>query len=323
MAADRKTKLEAYKLYTEGMTMAAIARELNLPPSTVRSWKSRDRWDDPDYLHRLHDDMADEVKGEPKGTTANKAKAEKQASKRGQRKNSQKDWNWKAAQKDEEAAARRALKPLLDNEKLTEQQKLFCIYFIKSFNAVASYQRAYGCNYSTAQVNGHRLLQHTDVRLEIARLKRERAMAAYLSPEDIIERMMAIAFGDIGDFVDFGNRWEPYIIRGKPVIIEDRDGLPVVSGRDINYMTLRDSANVDTSLISEIKQGKDGTSIKMHDRIRALEWLGEHMGLLTVEQRKRMNLIDARTKLLEAETEARETLDVEDLEALDHEIFKE
>lgn len=341
MAIDRKTKLEAYKLYMTGMPMAEIARTLGLAPTTVRSWKSREKWDDPDYLHRLHEDTAAKIKTgkkkkkrkEPAEETddedaaireaeakAAEAMAES-AAQRGQRQKKQSDWNWTAAQKDEESAARRALKPLMANDKLNDQQKLFCIYFIKSFNAVASYQRAYGCSYNAALVNGHRLLHQRDVKREIDRLKNERAMAAYLSPEDIIERMLAIAFGDIGDFVDFGKRWEPYVVRGKPVIIEGSDGQPIVSGRDVNYMELKDSTDVDTSLIAEIKQGRDGTSIKLHDRIRALEWLGEHLGLLTPEQRKRMNLVEARTRLLEVETEARETLDVEDLEAIDDEIF--
>ncbi|TNK90947.1 terminase small subunit [Fructilactobacillus sanfranciscensis] len=42
---------------------------------------------------------------------------------------------------------------------MTETQKLFCVYYIQSYNATQSYLRAYHCKRSTANVEGSRLLK--------------------------------------------------------------------------------------------------------------------------------------------------------------------
>jgi len=36
---------------------------------------------------------------------------------------------------------------------------------------------------------------------------------------------------------------------------------------------------VDGTLIQEVKQGKDGASVKLMDRMKALELLGKHLGM--------------------------------------------
>ena len=48
----------------------------------------------------------------------------------------------------------------LNNEELTEKQRLFCLYYVRWFNATKAYQKAYGCDYTTAMVNGCKLLSN-------------------------------------------------------------------------------------------------------------------------------------------------------------------
>ena len=52
---------------------------------------------------------------------------------------------------------------------------------------------------------------------------------------------------------------------------------------------------VDGTIITEVKQGKDGASIKLADRMKALEWIADHMELATPEQRARIDHIKAQT----------------------------
>ena len=52
---------------------------------------------------------------------------------------------------------------------------------------------------------------------------------------------------------------------------------------------------VDGTIITEVKQGRDGASIKLADRMKALEWLADHMDLATPEQRARIDHIQAQT----------------------------
>src|SRR4051812_11834543 len=47
---------------------------------------------------------------------------------------------------------------VIDNDSLNDKQKMFCLYYIKYFNATKAYQKAYECDYFTANANGSRLL---------------------------------------------------------------------------------------------------------------------------------------------------------------------
>ena len=257
---------KAYELFKSGMSLAEIAIELEVSAGTVRSWKSRYKWD-----------------GDP-GTqrTAKRRSAKK-----------------KEAQHDateEKKAVENMLQPLFDNKNLTDQQKLFCLYFVKSFNAAQSYMKAYpGVAYSTAQPRGSRLLGNPKIRLEIERLKKERMTQQYLEAPDIFQKYMDIAFSDIGDYFVWGREWQPYLDKGKPVVIQGLDGQPTISGRDVNVVKLREADSVDTSLVTEIKHGKDSFSIKLLDKQKALDWLAEHIGMATDEQKARIELIKTQT----------------------------
>lgn len=63
----------------------------------------------------------------------------------------------------------------LENEELTDKQRLFCLYYSKSFNATRAYQKAYECDYQTSMVNGPRLLGNARVKDEIIDRKAIRA----------------------------------------------------------------------------------------------------------------------------------------------------
>ena len=53
---------------------------------------------------------------------------------------------------------------------------------------------------------------------------------------------------------------------------------------------------MDGTLIAEVKQGKDGASVKLMDRMKALNWLAEHMDLATEEQRARIEKLKLEIK---------------------------
>ena len=45
---------------------------------------------------------------------------------------------------------------------------------------------------------------------------------------------------------------------------------------DANTVKLNESSNVDTQLIREVKQGRDGISVKLEDRQKAIDWLSKY-----------------------------------------------
>lgn len=169
MARSPNKKAEkARELYKGGMKLVEIASQLDVPAGTVRRWKSTYHWDGEQQSER----------------------SEKQ-SERSERKKSV-----------AEMAVADEVKQVVQNTDMTDKQQLFCIHYIRCFNATKAYQKAYGCDYATALVNGSRLLGNTRIKEEILRLKQARLNREFLSEADVFQKYMDIAFADMNDFVE-------------------------------------------------------------------------------------------------------------------------
>ena len=136
-----------------------------------------------------------------------------------------------------------------------------------------------------ANAEGYKLLVNPRVKAEIQRLKQNRLNREMLSTEDIFQKYIDIAFADVTDFTDFGN-----------VGINTENGPMTVS-----YVNLKDSGEVDGTLINEISKGKDGVKVKLPDREKALRWLAEHMNMGTAEQQEKVKLLQAQRRKLEVD----------------------
>ncbi|WP_145652723.1 terminase small subunit, partial [Bacillus paralicheniformis] len=73
--------------------------------------------------------------------------------------------------------------PIIESDDLTEKQKMFCLYYIKYFNATKAYQKAYGCSYLSAKTEGHKTLAKPYVKKEIERLKAEQQQGVFLDAQ--------------------------------------------------------------------------------------------------------------------------------------------
>ncbi len=179
---------------------------------------------------------------------------------------------------------------------LTEKQRLFILYYAKNFNATRAYQKAYGCSYAAAMVNGSNMLRNPKIREEIARIKREQCAKALLAPDDVFQKYLEIAFADVTDFVEFSREEVPVMAMYGPVTVKDPDtGEKVPLTRTVNVVRTRSSGEVDGTLLTEVSQGKDGFKVKLADRMKALQWLSDHMDLATEEQRARIAKLRAET----------------------------
>ena len=247
---------KAKELYDGGMKLVEIASQLNVPAGTVRRWKSTYQWD-----------------GEQKSERSDKKKANVR---------NEKDFS-KENVADE-------VKEVLKNTELTDKQRLFCIYYIRCFNATKAYKKAYGADYATAVVNGSRLLGNAKVKSEILRLKQERLNREFLSESDIFQKYMDIAFADITDFTEFGN--------DEVEIILDNGERKNIT---VSHVNIKNSDEVDGTIISEISKGKDGVKVKLADRMKALQWLTDHMDLATEKQRAEIALLRAKVETDEEE----------------------
>ena len=232
----------AEKDYMLGMKYKDIAEKYNVSINTVKSWKQRYNWS----REGVHTN---------KNSVHTKSNTETK--------------NIKPVVKEVES--------VLKNSELNDKQRLFCLYYVKSFNATKSYQKAYGVDYTTAASIAYRLLENDGVKEEIYRLKKSKLNQAFLEPSDIFQKYMDIAFADITDYISF---------RQEDVIVGfDKEGNPVK--RKMNVVDLNNSNEVDGSILTEVSEGKDGVKIKLADKMKALQWLSNHMNMATEEQRLR------------------------------------
>lgn len=209
------------------------------------------------------------------------------------------------------------VKRVMENPDLTDKQRLFCLHYVRCFNATKAYQKAYGCSYETAAAIGYRLLENVGVREEINRLKQNRMNRELLDEHDIFQKYMDIAFADITDFVEFGQEQVQVMAMYGPVEVKDPEtGEKRPLMKTVNTVRFRDHSEVDGTLISEVKQGRDGASIKLADRMKALQWLADHMDLATEEQRARIAQIKAQTDKITGNNE-----EIEDLSDVDGDIY--
>ena len=243
---------EAKRMYLDSkgkMLLKDIAKAVGKQDTQIRRWKSLDHWDE-------------ELKG---NVTIPKDNVTKQ--------NNGIEKPPKTELLPEEIET-------LNNEELTEKQRLFCLYYVRWFNATKAYRKAYDCDYTTAMTNGSMLLRNTKIQEHIQAIKDAKIKQAMYTAEDFFQKMMDIAYSDATDFLSFGRR------------INEETGL------EYNYVDFLDSSEVDGTLIQEVKQGKDGCSIKLVRKEFALKWLDKHYSEATDLQKAQLEQLRAQTDKL-------------------------
>lgn len=262
---NRDRAFEIYKKHNGEIDLVDIASQLNISSGTIRGWKSKDRWEE-----------------KMNGTFRKNMERSKQKN------NSQ------------SKAGVEEVKQVIANPELTDKQRLFCIYYVRCFNATKAYQKAYQCSYETAMVNGSMLLRNAKIKSEINSLKQNRLNREFLSEEDVFQKYMDIAFADITDYVLFGTEEVPVMSMYGPVEIKNpKTGEKEILKQTTNVVRFKDSTEIDGTILSEVKQGRDGASIKLADRMKALQWLSDHMNMATEEQKAKVEQMKARTEQIQ------------------------
>ena len=156
---------------------------------------------------------------------------------------------------------------------LTEKEQDFVLYYLDSHNIVQSYMKAYGAERKQALKKGYEVYHKEKIQNELKRLKKIMMISMDLDVTRYIETLDKVANANIGDYITFKEEEIPlYNDEGLPLLNHDT-GEPIT--KKVNKMHLADSDSVDTSVIQEIKQGKDGISIKLLDKYKALDSLKE------------------------------------------------
>jgi phage terminase small subunit len=240
------------------LTLKALADKFGISIGTLKSRKSREGW----------------TRDSPKKDATKKEKVAT---------SKQKDATKKIAPK---------AKEILSESTLEEWEEVFCLEYLDTHNKTKSYMRARPeVAYNTAKREGSRIYTFPHIQKRLAELKEAKREQLFVDKMDIDEQWMKQAFADITDFVEFGTENGEVILGDDGIPLFDENGM--FKRYKHSFVRLKEDHEVDGSVIHEVKLGREGVSLKLYDKQRAL-----------LELTKRLiNNDDIKTKLLELQLE--------------------
>lgn len=264
-----------------GATAQHCAEKYNIPAGTIRSWISR-------------------AKSREENTTTKKT-ATNSRNKATAKKGTQHKRDKTATKRNATVLENPIIKLKDVNEELTDKQRLFCLFYIRNFNATQAAIKA-GYSPNTARQIGYELLTNPHVRAEVQRLKEIKIQSIMITEDDIVERYMRVAFADMTDVAEWGIE-EVIDYDPNGAIPIDKDGN--IKMLKLNYLNFKGSDQVDGGLICEISKGKHGLKIKLEDRQKALDWLANYFNMNPMNKHK-MRYDNAVLKMREKEIQLKE-----------------
>jgi phage terminase small subunit len=118
------------------------------------------------------------------------------------------------------------------------------------------------------------MLENVGIKKRVAELKAQQRLDINVTKEDLILYCLRVVAADPGEYLKFKKEEIPVIT--KKGVLTDENGKVVT--RPLNVISVEDSEKLDTGVITEIRQGRDGLSIKLEDKKWAWEKLEKYLG---------------------------------------------
>lgn len=131
-------------------------------------------------------------------------------------------------------------------DKLTSKQKKFVDEYLLDLNATAAAERA-GYSKHTANEQGSQLLRNTNVASELSKRSAEARAKTEFTKEQILSKIASIAFANQNEIIK-----------------------AIIDGKDLH--------NFELESVKTISISKSGCTISFHDRLKALDLLGQRLG---------------------------------------------
>jgi len=143
---------------------------------------------------------------------------------------------------------------------MTGKQERFCNEYLIDLNVEKAAVRA-GYSPGCAAHHSYLLMRNPRILARIEQLSEARRVRMQLSQDEVVRELMKIAFADITDYAN----------------------VETDSGGNSQAVTLKNTAELPidkTGAVAGIKQGAKGIEIKLYDKLKALELLARHLGML-------------------------------------------
>ncbi len=142
---------------------------------------------------------------------------------------------------------------------LTAKQRAFAREYLVDLNATAAAIRA-GYSAKNASRIGHELLNKSQVQASIKKALEERQKRTEITQDQVVIELAKIAFGSTRDVME----WGPGGVQLRP-----------------SSELTPDQASMVAEVSETTSQNGGSLRLKTHDKVKALELLGKHLGMFT------------------------------------------
>lgn len=191
--------------------------------------------------------------------------------------------------------------PLYDaTSDLTEPEKMFVLLFARSCNMSHSARIALDmpdASIMACEDAAYSLLARPDIRDAVQKAKKIKWEHALAATPDLVAYNMRIAFANMTEFVSWGTEEILADVDKAAVHHDGKGSFDIEPTRTRNYMLFKQSQDVDGQLVNKVSVGKDGASIELLDKQKAIDWLSKYFEVFPQDNR----LADFQARKLELE----------------------
>ena len=150
--------------------------------------------------------------------------------------------------------------------KLTPKQVRFVDEYLVDFNATQAAIRA-GYKAKTAHVIGAENLRKPKIAEEIARRQKDLQKRTEVSQDRVVKELARIAFANLADYLHVETQ------------TRTKDDGTEVTYQTVMFNETQELSADQRAALAVVKQSVNGFELKLHDKIKALELLGRHIGM--------------------------------------------
>ena len=150
--------------------------------------------------------------------------------------------------------------------KLTAKQIRFVDEYLVDFNGTQAAIRA-GYSEKTAAATAARLLRNVNIQAEISRRQKDLQRRTEVTQDRVVKELARIAFANIADYVHVETQ------------TRTKDDGTEVTYQTVMFNETQELSADQRAALAVVKQSVNGFELKLHDKIKALELLGRHIGM--------------------------------------------